>query len=54
MEEAERAAARRGARLLRMESQRQAAGFYARLGWRETGPDFDEAGIPHVKMEKTL
>ena len=37
-----------------MEAQRQAAGFYARLGWRETGPDFDEAGIPHVKMEKEL
>ena len=54
MEEVERAAARRGARLLRMEAQRQAAGFYARLGWRETDPDFDEAGIPHVKMEKTL
>lgn len=54
MEEVERAAALRGARLLRMEAQRQAAGFYARLGWRETGPDFDEAGIPHVKMEKTL
>ena len=34
--------------------QRQAAGFYAHLGWRETGPDFDEAGIPHVPMEKTL
>ena len=27
---------------------------YARLGWHETGPDFDEAGIPHVRMEKSL
>ena len=54
MEEVERVAALRGAKLLRMEAQRQAAGFYARLGWRETGPDFDEAGIPHVRMEKGL
>ncbi len=54
MEEVERVAVLRGAKLLRMEAQRQAAGFYARLGWRETGPDFDEAGIPHVRMEKEL
>ena len=54
MEEVERVAALRGAKLLRMEAQRQAVGFYARLGWHETGPDFDEAGIPHVKMEKEL
>ena len=54
MEEVERVVALRGAKLLRMEAQRQAAGFYARLGWRETGPDFDEAGIPHVRMEKGL
>ncbi len=52
MEEVERVAALRGVRLLRMDAQRQAEGFYARLGWRETGPDFDEAGIPHVRMEK--
>ena len=54
MEETERAARIRGASLLVMDSQRQAAGFYAKLGWRETGPDFDEAGIPHVRMEKRL
>ena len=54
MEEVERAARSRGASLLVMDSQRQAAGFYAKLGWRETGPDFDEAGIPHVRMEKRL
>lgn len=52
MEAAEQAAADRGATLLRMDAQRQAAGFYARVGWRESGPDFDEAGIPHVRMEK--
>ena len=23
---------------------------YARLGFEERGPDFDEAGIPHVEM----
>ena len=54
MELAEDAARARGATLLRMDSQRQAAGFYAKLGWHETGPDFDEAGIPHVRMEKPL
>ena len=52
MEEAERAARARGATLLRMEAQRQAADFYVRLGRQERGPDFDEAGIPHVRMEK--
>ena len=54
MEEVERVAALRGAKLLRMEAQRQAAGFYARLGWHEASPHFDEAGIPHVRMEKGL
>ena len=29
-----------------MDARRQAAGFHAHLGWRETGPDFDGAGIP--------
>ena len=54
MEEVERVACEHGATLLVMEAQRQAAGFYAKLGWRETGSDFDEAGIPHVRMEKRL
>ena len=54
MEEVERVACEHGATLLAMDSQRQAAGFYAKLGWRETGSDFDEAGIPHVRMEKRL
>jgi ElaA protein len=26
--------------------------FYERLGWRAQGPEFDEAGIPHRKMER--
>ena len=52
MELAEDAARSRGATVLRMDAQRQAAGVYLHLGWRETGPDFDEAGIPHVPMEK--
>jgi predicted GNAT family N-acyltransferase len=28
--------------------------FYERLGYRSTGPTFDEAGIDHVRMELTL
>jgi len=33
-----------------LSAQRSAAGFYARLGFEERGPDFEEAGIPHVEM----
>ncbi len=40
----------RGDREVLLHAQRSAAGFYARLGFVARGPEFDEAGIPHVEM----
>lgn len=48
------AARMRGARLLRLSAQTHAAGFYARAGFVADGPAYDEAGIPHVAMQKRL
>ncbi len=48
------AARMRGERLLRLSAQTHAAGFYARAGFVADGPGYDEAGIPHVAMQKTL
>jgi len=49
-----RAAQARGRRVLRLSAQTHAAGFYARAGFAVMGPEYDEAGIPHVAMQKTL
>ena len=35
-------------------SQKQAVGFYRKLGFRECGEPFMEAGIEHVEMEKAI
>ncbi|OIN05592.1 GNAT family N-acetyltransferase [Oceanisphaera psychrotolerans] len=35
-------------------AQKQAIGFYARLGFIPFGEEFMEAGIPHLSMEKPL
>ena len=35
-------------------AQTQAAGFYRRFGFSERGPEFLEAGIPHVEMTLEL
>jgi len=48
------AARMRGDRLLRLSAQTHAAGFYARAGFMADGPAYEEAGIPHVAMQKTL
>ncbi|MEM9082233.1 MAG: GNAT family N-acetyltransferase [Planctomycetota bacterium] len=32
----------------------EAAGFYKRCGWRKEGHLFEEAGIPHWRMRKSL
>ena len=53
MEAAETAAWRRGERRLVIHAQVAVIPFYERLGWRALGPEFDEAGIAHRKMEKT-
>jgi predicted GNAT family N-acyltransferase len=37
-----------------LHAQLHAEGFYVRAGYQRHGPEFDEAGIPHVEMQKTL
>lgn len=48
------AAQDRGHRTLRLSAQTHAAGFYTRAGFAAMGPEYEEAGIPHVAMQKTL
>jgi predicted GNAT family N-acyltransferase len=35
-------------------SQQSAIGFYEKLGFRQAGKPFEEAGIPHIAMTKKL
>jgi len=44
----------RGHATARLNAQTQAAGFYRRFGFEVSGPEFMEAGIPHVAMEREL
>ena len=39
---------------LALNAQTHAAPFYARAGFEQVGEEFEEAGIPHVEMRKTL
>jgi len=48
-----RAAQERGYRTVRLSAQTHAAGFYARAGFVAVGEEYEEAGIPHVSMQKT-
>lgn len=48
------AARARGDREVLLHAQTSAAGFYARAGFVPRGPEFDEAGIPHVEMVRPL
>jgi YbgC/YbaW family acyl-CoA thioester hydrolase len=48
------AARERGDRELLLHAQRSAASFYLRAGFEPRGPEFDEAGIPHVEMTRLL
>lgn len=43
-----------GLHRLHLHAQTHAAGFYRRLGFEVCGPEFMEAGIPHVPMERTV
>ena len=53
--EALMAAARaRGDHEVVLHAQRSAESFYARLGFRPRGEVFEEAGIPHVEMMRSL
>ena len=44
--------ARDGAGVLVLDAQAHLTGFYARFGFRATGPQFLEDGIPHVPMRR--
>jgi len=48
------AARQRGDREAILHAQTSAAPFYARAGFVERGPAFEEAGIPHVEMVRSL
>jgi len=48
------AAQARGHRTLMLSAQTHAAGFYARAGFVAMGAEYEEAGIPHMAMQKTL
>ena len=37
-----------------LHAQTRVEGFYRRLGYETVGEEFEEAGIPHVKMVKAL
>lgn len=54
MERVIAAARDREAVTLRLEAQTHAAGFYERLGFAVCSEVFQEAGIPHVRMELPL
>lgn len=43
-----------GYRELILNAQTHAAPFYARAGFAQVGAEFEEAGIPHVEMRRTL
>ncbi|MGJ7574090.1 YbgC/FadM family acyl-CoA thioesterase [Variovorax sp. RB2P76] len=50
----EEAAHARGDREVALNAQRSAERFYARLGYAVHGDGFEEAGIPHIEMRRTL
>ncbi|SEW21359.1 GNAT family N-acetyltransferase [Natrinema salifodinae] len=39
---------------IKLHAQTRAAGFYRSLGYERRGEEFEEAGIPHVEMRKSL
>jgi predicted GNAT family N-acyltransferase len=47
-------AAEEGHRRVVLNAQKQAMGFYVRYGFAPSGPEFDEAGIPHLEMARPL
>lgn len=54
MKKAETVALERGRKEMVLNAQVQALPFYRRLGYHEYGETFDDAGIPHKSMTKTL
>jgi len=49
-----KAARARGDREVLLHAQTSAAPFYARVGFTPRGPEFEEAGIPHIEMVRAL
>ena len=49
-----RAAADRGDTLVVLHAQASAQAFYERAGFEVSGPRYEEAGLPHVPMQRTL
>lgn len=43
-----------GYKKIMMHARKTAVGFYEKLGYKVTSPEFDELGIPHFEMEKEL
>jgi predicted GNAT family N-acyltransferase len=50
----EEAARERGLIVVDLGAQTHAMGFYERLGYQAYGPVFDDAGIPHRSMRRSL
>ena len=50
----EEQARRRGLRAIELHAQVPVRGFYERLGYTAFGDEYDEAGIPHISMSKSL
>ena len=44
----------RGVATARLGAQTHALGFYEKLGFTAHGPEYDDAGIPHRDMSRTL
>jgi predicted GNAT family N-acyltransferase len=44
----------RGVREVILSAQTHAIGFYGRHGFAAIGPEFEEAGIPHQEMRRSL
>ena len=45
---------RRGVRKVTLHSRLPAAGFYAKLGYSREGEEYEEVGIPHINMVRSL
>lgn len=54
MEHAAEVARTMGVKEVTLHAQLAAKAFYARLGYREEGEEFEEAGIAHVSMRRAI
>ncbi|WP_136687938.1 GNAT family N-acetyltransferase [Halorhabdus amylolytica] len=54
MDVVEREAERWGLQRLTLHGQLRVADFYEHLGYEQVSDEFEEAGIPHVEMEKSI